>query len=788
MKAIKNLLIGVILSVLYQQAAFCTNIEGTSTCDNYLFIMVHGIRADSGIFTGEKEFGNLKKYLEDNLNLKGRIYAYTFKDINGRNKTAAQEFGDRRYFNSSFRMNGECWLEKAKEDYVNEYRKNHNGNNPIIIPTKYIIITHSMGSFAVRAYIYSENVFGQGQGFYKDDISKVVFIAPPLLGSDMVIYAWKLQYDTVMRTKGAYDYLSKNGVGAKFDVKQIVQRFLSGTLSDPVSLYMVAAWIATADIYGEQFIQEWGGFNTLKPTFGGMWDMLPHSELATVLRRAELPDRTKEPAYSIVYGRGIPVYDCYSTWGMAAIKYLQDVGKKKYEQQIFEANVGDSIKKEYPEILSQFIQLDYKWQTLFDQKFWELPTAQAKFMSFLQANAMEGFVTNDGDGMVPTYSAKGEGVKSVANVPKYEYLFKTQPVEDYLNNNFLVELSAAEGIIKMLSGYTGLPECTFWPFRFIVALHAVEVIAKNDTSLRSNLKAHGKILEQYDLIKTAILDTPAVFTINNIQGYITNETPASSETVAFKSFSIANNIQNGYELVQVNSIAENRNARGNIDMPVPMTLDKERMYASSITITKPAKRIVGKLNYLFPSMMKSFEYSFNFAAWKPITNVNSETGEFVLDDLPFAEGQNVLAIRSVNAAGIKNNQILTITLNTIPLLASDFSPLPGTYTNNNKPKVSVRFGKAAYSSAEVEGVKIIEARLIKTGQPTNEERDVSDKISIKQYGGTYDKYAVVEYVPDEALDDGKYQVQITAQSNVGTTNAMWDFTVDTIPPRLRFVR
>ena len=41
-----------------------------------------------------------------------------------------------------------------------------------------------MGNLAVRNYIYSEKVFGPGKGFYNEDIEKVVFIAPPLLGSD----------------------------------------------------------------------------------------------------------------------------------------------------------------------------------------------------------------------------------------------------------------------------------------------------------------------------------------------------------------------------------------------------------------------------------------------------------------------------------------------------------------------------------------------------------------------------------------------------------------------------
>lgn len=501
----------------------------------------------------------------------------------------------------------------------------------------------------------------------------------------MVIASWKLQYDII--TSGlptAWDYSTKiynffvnNGIGESFDLWKISQGFITGTLSNPMGLYMVAAWIATADIYGEETLKEWGGLNTLKPTFRGMWDMLPHSELVEALKDAELPDQTKEPVYSIIYGRGIPVYDCYSTWGMAAIKSLHDIGELKWGKQAMGTEVGDYMpQKGYPEILSQFIKLDYKWLTLANPSFHNLPTSQAKLMSFLQANAMNGFFTNDGDGLVPTYSAKGEGVKSVQNAPKYDYLFKTQPVEDYFSNDFLIELAAAEAAIYTASALTGAPPYTFWPLRFYVALHIVEIINQNGDSLRNDLKAHGKILEQYDLIKKAILDTPAIFTINDLNAISSGEGRSSNEATSVKSFSAGVPIPTGYESIKIKSIEENRKAIGTTSLPIPMTLDGQRMYATSLTVTKPPRRIAGKLNYLIPALMKNFEYSFNYAAWKPITKVNPETGEFILEDMPFAEGQNVLAVRAENAVGIKSNQILTITVNTIPLLPSGFSPRP----------------------------------------------------------------------------------------------------------------
>jgi hypothetical protein len=46
------------------------------------------------------------------------------------------------------------------------------------VPTKFILITHSMGNMAARLYIYSNELAGQGKyfdkGFYKGDVEKVV--------------------------------------------------------------------------------------------------------------------------------------------------------------------------------------------------------------------------------------------------------------------------------------------------------------------------------------------------------------------------------------------------------------------------------------------------------------------------------------------------------------------------------------------------------------------------------------------------------------------------------------
>ena len=90
---------------------------------------------------------------------------------------------------------GKSFLEQAREDFKGWYLesdKNKGPNDEPIyentsqipdseVPTKFILITHSMGNMAARLYIYSNELAAQGkyfdQGFYRGDVEKVVMVA-----------------------------------------------------------------------------------------------------------------------------------------------------------------------------------------------------------------------------------------------------------------------------------------------------------------------------------------------------------------------------------------------------------------------------------------------------------------------------------------------------------------------------------------------------------------------------------------------------------------------------------
>ena len=166
-------------------------IEGTSVYKDYVFILVHGLNGERGIFEGQKQFGNLRSYLENDLGLTGRVYYYNFSNNRGDNFALAKELGDRTYHNPIPEMNGNSWLTQARIDFKKEYARTHAPWGDAgrweqvldsVVPTRYIIITHSMGSFAARAYIYSDQLYEKS--FYNNDVAAIITIDSQHLGSD----------------------------------------------------------------------------------------------------------------------------------------------------------------------------------------------------------------------------------------------------------------------------------------------------------------------------------------------------------------------------------------------------------------------------------------------------------------------------------------------------------------------------------------------------------------------------------------------------------------------------
>lgn len=69
-----------------------------------------------------------------------------------------------------------------------------------------------------------------------------------------------------------------------------------------------------------------------------------------------------------------------------------------------------------------------------------------------------GFMTNDGDGLVPTYSARGEDIAHLKTATRYEHVFKTEHYEKYLSEQFPVEIAVTEAAIATAASFAALGE------------------------------------------------------------------------------------------------------------------------------------------------------------------------------------------------------------------------------------------------------------------------------------------------------------------------------------------
>jgi len=152
-KYFKIAFVVILINMVFYSPTDASYIEGTSTYIDYIYILVHGVNGKSGMWDGSindpkyhEIYGNIKEYLEKDISsggmgLKGRVFCYTFSNTVGSNLVDAREFGDNTYNNVA--LNGESWLEKAREDFQ-DYSK-YPENEGKQIPTKYIVLTHSMG-------------------------------------------------------------------------------------------------------------------------------------------------------------------------------------------------------------------------------------------------------------------------------------------------------------------------------------------------------------------------------------------------------------------------------------------------------------------------------------------------------------------------------------------------------------------------------------------------------------------------------------------------------------------
>ena len=241
MKIVKQIYFILLISLF----CLCSVVNATDdplhSYKDYLIIMVHGVGASYHTWVGQdykesQEHDKLYEYLTNpiekgGLNCSGNVFVYSFSEESGYIPQNIQELGNPNFKNPATHINGDntkfeaiqskCWIEQARWDYAKRIADKSidfdDANDvlkkrPDLIPKKIIFITHSMGNFAVRGYILSDELAARGafdnvsgvtsrnavwsessvknQGFYRGDVDKVVFVDPVLLGSETPTFVY----------------------------------------------------------------------------------------------------------------------------------------------------------------------------------------------------------------------------------------------------------------------------------------------------------------------------------------------------------------------------------------------------------------------------------------------------------------------------------------------------------------------------------------------------------------------------------------------------------------------
>lgn len=741
--------------LLFLSKAFfsCYGVESViKPSPNYLVILVHGIAETSDIFDDDGS-GHLKPYLEDSLSLPGYVYAYDFNDNKGSNVVAADELGNQ-------------FIPRALNDFKAWYAsKNHIAVNDIpqnVIPQKVVLIAKSEGGLASRVYLTSN--------YYHDNVRKLITLDTPHLGSDAVTYK-KLLYtpENVAMT------MAYAGVGLGYIILQMQAH--TASFAD---IYFDGAIFAgivspTEQFILKDFVAKWGD--------PALDEMDPEGDFIKHLKGAEVLPNKSPIEYRLVSAHGFPSPDI------------------------------EGIKSFY---LLKGIPLINAIATPFDSRYWDLPTTQAKVESVAAAVAISGGTfTKDGSIVVDIDSAYGHGVSLFSqNTKRYDYLFYNEPVEEFLNvqiNNEYNDIHA----VQALSGFNPALNCLdlipIADMGSVIATNlgtaidigTIKIGGEKEDSLIYNAFAHHHLVEKVysegspNIIDQCLFDTPMA-TVTHLDTDVSTEEYNISQKIVHTGTIQPVEILNTSEASDTPPYAADRSVSLIFNEGTTNEVEK---YTSSMLVKAPVTQISGVIHDFKPLMLQSFQISENFAAWQEFhpntcsthtdpqgfkyidVDANKfhlhmdEWGKYTISGLNFAEGQNLIGFKLTNRAKYSSNQVLKVIQNTIPMQASKYQPESNFMTNNVYQPISVEFNKSTYYEDEAGKIQIVSFEV--DGTPMLSNANITSEID-----GAYHPYARVNYTPKTPLSDGEHAIVVSAKSDVGVSQAIWAFFVDTQPPTI----
>ena len=748
------------------------------TSPNYLIILVHGINSTRAAYMGKGENGSdiselsedekvkdstssdLKGYLENVLGLKGYVYAYTFSERDGHIELMAHELGDPNWDNNAIRMggtlhhhpngkdieakytkitdtiNGEktgrgnSWFKQAREDFKRWYAKEVLKTDDItvvpesVIPNKYILVSHSLGGLACRTYLSSD--------YYQRDVEELITIATQHKGSDGAQALKKLA-----------DFYNSNQPG-----------------------------VAMTELMGLTFLCLMNDQDQLAAYcfLNGMFMPIGRGLLDTFAIKGHLGWYPDQPGVQDVDSKG------------EFIKQLNSKNFVKNNQSIKVRMISvDGIPTPNGELPQNRYLLGLSAiQTIVSDGYVKDLPLGSKLMAIYLSEALGTIVNQNGDIYSNKGSQKGEGLNLSSINFRNDFNIRYGDDADIIEDSLAALSATMAGLTLIAPTKPQLAALKYCAVAVWGGLTVGLLMDRYETYLSGHGLALKDVYEQ-KIIDQALDDYVAVgggFKTSTIKSGL-SASVVSSSTAGYaapeQAFDLLTDLDlegkptGVYQSVTIEAFTNGDPKRGFF---FPVTVDGQNRWVSAVTVKKAPSAIKGVAKTFLPKKMKYFEYSENFAAWKPIANVD-EWGNFTIKDLKLAEGQNVIAFKAETWTGLKTNQQLKIVLNTIPMQPSQFKPLPEFYVSIGNPEISVEFNKSEYSgSFEAESINIKKVLLDGVDVPFEIERTME----------TYHPKTKVSLKPSQPLSDGEHQVMVVAESNVGVAQAAWSFYVDTSAP------
>jgi hypothetical protein len=768
-----------------------TKIE-TKTSPNYLIVLVHGVNTPGWIWRGGKGvegdkgqygsdvrnipdsmrgFGDLLGYLQNDLGLDGYVYYYTFSQRDGRIETLAKELGDRNYTASpAFResvMNhkelkdqpdiyentnkelfkklgypdqikqGNCWLEQAKQDFINWFKTEGPGKNreikaplPSEIPQKYILIAHSMGGLVARQYLSSD--------YYNNDVAAIITIDSQHLGSDGA-EALKKVADFNNSDQALRSAMFMLGTSIVFFA-------MEGSYWDNLGIY---AWLnGTLLPIGRGVIDDTltKGMLGWYPNQPGVQDMNSRGAFIDALNKKAFVAGNQSIKARFIYSGGLPTPS-------------SNLPLNRY-----------------------FLGLS-AIQTLFSSEYInDIPIA-GKLLALYLSEALGAIVNQNGDLYGTVKSQRGEGL-SILTADNVD--FKSYPMTFGEDLNVLND---AVGTISsaVAATYLFCPKGVqiFAKIAAVAVTSTVAILAFMEGK-ENYLFAHGlaykkvyedkiidKALEDFITFggKANTFEAKAGLSAASVGTPVSGYTAAEQTFVLLSNLDKEGNVTATYHTVTIEAFTEG----GGQDFPIEINGTKK--WVSAVTVKEYPTAFKGVINTFLPKKLRRFNYSENFSAWKPVgVGVVDEWGNFTIKDMKMSEGVNVLAFEAESFNGNTTNRQLRITANSLPQFVGKPFPEPNSSTSNVNQKTGAEATKVSFGVGSAEGIAIPAHSLKKNGVL------VPVELTVIQSREGYKTTTRAILTPKQPLSEGKYDVIIKFQSNVGVSQAMFSFYVDTTAP------